>query len=276
MGNIPRTVVSRFALELDGVKCGFVNSAEGGEITADVVVEPTGKKHLAGPRYEELSLAIDLGLARDVYDWIAETWAGTARRRSVVVTEADQTLAERSRREFDDALVTEVSFPPFDAASKDPVQLTVKVAPGSTTTTKGSGAKIAAPVAKQQKRSLASNFRLELDGLDCKRVSKIDAFAVKERGAAEDGGRVRDRGRRETTTEFPNLRVALAEASAQTWVEWFDDFVVKGNNGDDREKNGAIVYLDPTLKELARIELANVGIYALRAPRQAGEQVRRV
>jgi hypothetical protein len=64
---------------------------------------------------------------------------------------------------------------------------------------------------------------------------------------------------------FPNLRVTFGQASLQTWSDWFDDFVVKGDNGDDKEKNGAIVFLDPTLKqELGRIELKNVGIFALR------------
>ena len=52
--------------------------------------------------------------------------------------------------------------------------------------------------------------------------------------------------------------------------------MVKGNNGDDREKSGAIVFLDATQKqELGRIELRNVGIYALRR-QPSTEQVARL
>ena len=52
-------------------------------------------------------------------------------------------------------------------------------------------------------------------------------------------------------------------------MTWFEDFVVKGNNGDANEKSGALLFLAPDLKaELARITLHNLGIFALRRDRQ--------
>jgi hypothetical protein len=87
---------------------------------------------------------------------------------------------------------------------------------------------------------------------------------------------VRIRRREPGTLEFPDLRVTLSQASLQSWSDWFEDFVVKGDNGDDKEKSGAIVFLDATLKqELGRIELKNVGIFALRR-QPSTEQVARV
>jgi hypothetical protein len=55
--------------------------------------------------------------------------------------------------------------------------------------------------------------------------------------------------------------------------------VVKGNNGADKERNGAIVYLDPTrTAELGRVNLSNCGIFRLSAEKvEAGsEQLRRL
>jgi hypothetical protein len=282
MGSIPRSVGGRFALELDGATAGFVKSVEGGEITAEVVAEPVGpqpftKKHIGGVKYEEFALGIELGMSGDVYEWIAQSWTGQSTRRDGAIVEADFKLDAKARREFREAVITETTVPALDAAAaKTPAQLTVKVAPESITRTKGSG-NLKGRAAAKQKAWLVSNFRFELDGLDAKKVSKIDAFTVKQTMAGDDVGDVRDFQREPGHVEFPNLRVTLAESSAQTWSDWFDDFVVKGNNGDEREKNGAIVFLDPSLKqELGRIELKNVGIFALRRPLSTGEQVARV
>ncbi|HET9674690.1 MAG TPA: phage tail protein [Gaiellaceae bacterium] len=280
MGSIPRSVGGRFALELDGAAAGFVKSVEGGDISADVVAEPVGqqpfaKKHIGNVKYEEFTLGMELGMSADVYEWIAGSWAGTSTRRNGAIVEADANLEVKMRREFRDALVTETTVPALDASAKSPAELTVRVAPDSITRTKGSG-KLARAAAKQ-KQWLVANFRLELGDLDAKTVSKIDAFTVKQTVAADGLGARRDHRREPGTIEFPNLRVTLAESGAQTWNDWFDDFVVKGNNGDDREKNGSIVFLDPSLKqELGRVDLKNVGIFALRRPSPAGDRVARV
>jgi hypothetical protein len=281
MGSIPRSVGGRFALELEGAKAGFVKSVEGGEITAEVVAEPVGpqsfaKKHIGGVKYEEFALGIELGMSADVFGWIADTWAGKSTPRDGAIVEADFKLDAKARREFRSGLITETTFPALDAGSKTAADVTVKVAPESITRTKGSG-KLAGSANAKRKQWLPSNFRFELGDLETKTVSKIDAFTVKQTMATRDVGDVRDFQREPGQLEFPNLRVSLAESSAQTWSDWFDDFVVKGNNGDEREKNGAIVFLDPSLKqELGRIELKNVGIFALRRPSSTGEKFPRV
>ena len=280
MGSIPRSVGGQSLLELDGAQTGALKSVDGGEIVAEVVVEPIGqepfaKKHLGGVRYEELVLGLDLGTAGSVFTWIAESWNGQAKPRDGAVVETDAKLAPQARREFRHALITETTIPTLDAASKAPAQLTVKLVPEEITRKKGGGA-AGQKVGAKQKQWLASNFRLELDGLETKTVSKIDAFTVKQTVAADGVGDVRISRREPGKLEFPNLRVTFGQASLQTWSDWFDDFVVKGDNADDKEKSGAIVFLDATLKqELGRIELKNVGIFALRR-QPSTEQVARV
>jgi hypothetical protein len=280
MGNVPRSVAGPSMLELDGAQVGALKSVDGGEIVAEVVVEPIGqepfaKKHLGGVRYEELVLGLDLGTAGSVFTWIADSWNGQATPRDGAVVETDAKLAPQARREFRHALITETTIPTLDAASKAPAQLTVKLAPEEITRKKAGGA-AGQKLGAKQKQWLASNFRLELDGLETKTVSKIDAFTVKQTIAADGVGDVRISRREPGKLEFPNLRITFGQASLQSWSDWFDDFVVKGENTDDKEKNGAIVFLDATLKqELGRIELKNVGIFALRR-QPSTEQVARV
>ena len=59
----------RFALELDGVSCGFLKAADGGDLSADVISEPGGpagfaKKHIGQPKYEDFELQAGFDLAK--------------------------------------------------------------------------------------------------------------------------------------------------------------------------------------------------------------------
>ena len=56
-----------------------------------------------------------------------------------------------------------------------------------------------------QKQFLPSNFRLEIDGLDCTKVSKIDSFTVKQPIQTDDIGDKRDYKKEPGKLEFPNL-----------------------------------------------------------------------
>jgi len=283
MPGVRSNAVENLMFTLDGVQCGFVKSVRGGDASAEVIEEQAGpthyvKKHIGPPKYEEFAVQIDLDLARALYEWIAASWAMNYQRKDGSIVSADYALTSKSERQFFHALLTETTFPALDAASKDPAHLTIKFAPEYTKTTKASG-KLTTPAKQAQKKWVASNFRLELDGLDCTKVSAIDSFTVKQAIATDDIGDARDYVKEPGKLEFPNLRVTMPEAAAATWQTWFDDFVINGNNDDAKEKSGAIVFLSPDRKaELARVNLFNVGIFALRRKAQEAnvESVRRV
>lgn len=250
----------KFALTLDGIACGFVESVDGGDISADVVETAAGntffaKKTIGQPKYEDFVLLIGLGLAKPVYEWIAATLNGNYLRKDGAVTTADANLNAQADSQFLQALIHEVGFPALDAASKSAPHLTIKFSPELTKFAKASG-KVPAPGGRQ-KAFVASNFRLELDGIDCSRVRAIDAFTV---AVDIEPGRV----------EVPNIHVTISDGpTAASWQLWFEDFVIKGNNDESKEKTGTIVYLGPDLKtELGRVVLHNVGICALRHGKQ--------
>jgi T4-like virus tail tube protein gp19. len=263
-------VAGSFFFSLDGIKCGFVKSVDGGDVSADVIEEPPKsgtsftKKHIGQPKYSDIELSVGFGMTQSFYDWIAASWQLNYQRKNGSIVAADLSLQAKSERQFFNALVTETTIPALDAASKDPAYLTVSFSPEYTRDAKASG-KLAPEKTPTQKAFLPSNFRLELDGLDCSKVSKIDSFTVKQTVATDDIGDARDMQKEPGKLEVPNLRVAVAEVAAATWSAWFEDFVIKGNNDDAHEKSGAIVFLAPNRKdELGRVILHNVGIFALR------------
>lgn len=265
---------AHFGLTLEGVPLGMVQSADGGTATGQVVVETAGPdriaaKHVAGVKHEQIVLVTDLQSPL-LNDWIAAAWKGTPLRKSGSIQAADYNYTIVSEREFTNALLVETTLPVLDGGSKEPARLTVKLAPEHTRLKPGSGAKTQSSAgAKVQKKWLASNFRFEMGGLDGSKVTKIDSFTVRQTVADNAVGEMRDYQKEPAGIDFPNLRITLSTASSQTWADWHEDFVVKGNNGNDKERNGAIIFLGPTLKEeLGRVNLFNCGIFRLAPERR--------
>lgn len=177
MPGVRSYAVENFMLALDGVQCGYVKSVGGGDVYAEVVQEAAGpsfffKKHIAGTKYEDFSVQIGFGMAQVVYDWISASWAANYQRKDGSIVAADYTLKAQSERQFFHALLTETTIPALDASWKEPAYLTIKFAPEFTKTVKGKG-RLGVPAKQQQKLFLPSNFRLELDGLDCTQVNGV-------------------------------------------------------------------------------------------------------
>ncbi len=261
-------VAGNFQLVLDGVKTGFLKSVDGGAIVAEVVSEAVGsshfsKKHLGTVRYSPYVVQFGMSMTKDVYDWINASWTGKAVSKDGAIVLADYNLVAVGQREFSRALITEVGIPALDGASKDAAYLTLKFAPEYTRTTKASG-KAVAPTKVNQKLWVSSNFRVAIDGLDCTRVTRVEPFIARQSLATDQIGGARDYLREPARVEFPNLTIKLAEASADSWLDWFEDFVIKGNNDESKEKNGSISLLSPNLtEELMRIDLFNLGIFEI-------------
>ena len=261
-------VAGNFEFLLDGVKCGFLKSVDGGAAVAEVVSVAAGSsrfpdKHLGRISYSPFVLQFGPTMGKEVYDWINASWTKEFQRRNGAIAAADSTLTVVSQREFVNALFTELTIPALDGTSKDPAYFTLKISPEYTKTVKASG-KMAAPDKRDQKLWLPSNFRVAIDGLDCTRVSRVDSFTVTQSVASEDLGETRLRVKAATRLEFPNLTITLAETAAESWLDWFDDFVIKGNSGESNEKNGSISLLAANLAdELLRIDLYGLGIFKI-------------
>ena len=236
-------------LTLEGITAGVVKKVEGGAAVAEVVVENVGpnnisKKHIAAIKYENLSF--DVGFdSKTVLDWIASTWKGLPARKSGVLQVGDYNYDIRSERQFNQALLIATTFPALDAASKESAFLKVTIAPESVREAAGSG-KVRLGASKSSKVWLPSNFRLEMDGLDASRVNRIAPFTVGLTAVENPVGELRDYEKSAGRLAFSDLKVTMAESFGATWAKWHQDFVISGMNGDAQEKNGAIVFLDPT------------------------------
>jgi hypothetical protein len=257
-------------LELSGTLTGPVLSTAGGDPTSDVIEEKLGldpvvRKHLAGLRYIDIELECDARMERTFFDWIRDTLNQKFTRRSGAISFLDFNFRVDSRIEFDNALLAGVSFPALDVGSKDAVTMTVKLAPESTRRLKGSGQLQLAPGGLKGRAGwTAANFRLQIDGVECKGVSKVEPLILTTLVTEEMVGEARDYQKQPYQLDVSDLVITVPESEAASLYAWRDEFVVKGMNGLQYEKNGTLEFLTPNRKDtLLTLELKNLGIYRL-------------
>jgi hypothetical protein len=260
-------VSGNFFLTLNGVKTGVIKSVDGGGISAEVINEPQGpnyftKKRIGQPKYEDFAIQVGFSNGKQLYDWIQQTWNMARPRVSGSIISADYNWDAKSERQFTNALLTETTIPAMDGTSKEPAYITLKFAPEFIRSVKASGKLTAEKM--EQKIFLPSNFRLQIDGLDCSRVNKIESFTVKQGVAGKNIGSARDSQKEPGKLEFPNLKITMAEVAAQSFIDWHENFVIKGNNDASKEKKGSLTFLSPNRQtELAKIEFSNIGIFRI-------------
>lgn len=264
----PEPLAGRFALELDGQAAGIVAAFRGGNVVADVVEFTSGtdlipRKSIGDLHYEEITIMAGFGMSAVFWDWVGQMVDGDSVRKNGAIVLADVDYNVVRRLEFQNALITEVGLPALDAASKDAGLLTIRFRPESTMLTPGSGKLTDASLAKP-KPWLVSNFRLEVGTLPCSQVDKVEELTIKQKVVEyRDGtdGQVRLLPGK---LEFPNLVPTFSALDAGPWLDFFEDFVIQGNNGQAEELGGNLELLAPDLKTvLARLQFFHLGIFRL-------------
>ena len=280
----------KYGFEVDGIMAGWLHSVDGGGAVSDVVTEklgpdPIARKHIAGVKYEDITVTCGTGMSKGFYEWLDASFLNKHMRKNGAIIASNYDFKEQSRLTFFNALVTEIGMPALDAASKDAAKMTVKLDPELTRQSYSpGGASLAGKYAAKgevQKNWSPANFRLKIDGLDipCAKVNKIEALVVKQKTTEDPVGEQRDYQKVPTSVETPNLEITLPESSIDDFHAWHEDFVIKGNNGQQFEKTGSLEYLSPNLqKVLFKLDFFNLGIFkmAIEKVESHSDNVRRV
>jgi hypothetical protein len=252
---------TQVTLTLDGAKVGSVHGSDLATYAiSNVISEATGgatypKKHIGNVKYEDFELMVGVDGGKALYDWMAATLQMSYQRKNGVVETSD------GRREFFNALLTEIRIPRLDAANNASKGIAVKFAPEYARYTRASGGKASAP--RRGSLFSTSSFRFSLDGVGTKGVRRIDELAIKLKVAESSVGEVRDYQLEPAKIELPNIRLYLSPTDAADFLAWHEDFVLKGNAAQDKEKNGSLELLSGK-ETVVELKLHNVGIFGLR------------
>jgi hypothetical protein len=239
---------------------------DGGGVKGAVTEEAVGPdslqlKHVATVEIEPLSLELGMSASSPVFTWIQDSWSRKFSRRNGEVIHADFNLASVLEQSFEDALISEVTFPALDGGDKNAAYLNVKLLAERIALVKGDGRKIQGVETEKQKLWTPSSFRLDIDGVDCRHVNKIESFTVKQKIKPLYTGKNRYPELEPTGVEFPKLSLSIAAAYAGSFIDWYNQLVVKGDQDPRQQKTGSIDFLDPsTNEEIFSVQLNKIGI----------------
>jgi len=262
----------------------IVQKIEGGTPVADIVEFGGGdlrmmKKTVGGLKYENIKFDLGISMGGDMLAWVNAFLDNKHDRKQGFVTYGDFDKKARAYTDFRDALLTSFALPACDAASKDSGKLSIEMAVEQTVARKGDSAPLKGTLNPDQKFFLANNFRLSIADLPCKRVTKIDPITFSCTVVEDQTGEARIHPKEPSNTKISNLKVTFSAADEDPWQQWFDDFCIKGNNGEGKELSGSLEWMNPsTQKPVASLEMQNIGIFKLSsdAASSTGDAIRRM
>jgi hypothetical protein len=267
-------VAAHFALELDlgdHAVMGFLRSVDGGGISTDVQTYQQGAiadlwRQVGRPKFADISLQVGMGLAKVFYDWIADFFKGKVTRASGAIIGADFNYCERSRRTFDDALISEVQIPTLEGSSKEPALMTVKIVPEAVrfSSQPTGGAKIEAPQNMRQPNKVwhCANFTFTVDGFapSFNRVTKIEQFSIKQQILEYPSGHRRTALRIPGRMDFPLLSVYVPMVDADKLMAQATSRLIDYKKPPQGGMTGAIELRAPDKSVLCTIKLKGVDI----------------
>jgi len=268
-GTVQRSYAAgKYALEL-GKEASYVKSIEGGNMRGEVVTDPSGDKHIGRVAVEPIRAQIDND---DFTQFIQQALADPGKSQAVdgAIVALDYDGKFISRRDFSHAMLTEVSFPEFNAASKDVAAMTIALVPESASDFKGGGVPtgIKDSAKTQQKKWMPANFRMKLGQMPTDRVTRIEAIKLtRPSGTNEDAlGEKRDYQKAPAGTgnwQVPNIVFYVNAVDALPYWKWAEDSLNKGNGGN--EQTLTIDALDQARKEvLLTLTCSGVGLVSAR------------
>ena len=257
-----------FELSIDGHKStAYLKSVDTGDMEAQEVTEAIGAenkriKHISVVEVPPISVEFGISGASQILKWIQASIDKQWGRRNGQITHADFDLRTQYEYSFNNALITEVTFPTLDGAAREPAYVKLKFQPESSTAIKKPGPQIVPSMGQKQKTWVPSAFRLRIDGIDeMAYCNKLESFTIKQGVKKLFTGMTRYPEIEPTKIEFPGLSGTIALEYADKLFDWYQEYVKKGTSEQKAQKTGAIEFLDPTRsKVIFAINLMEVGI----------------
>ena len=262
---------AHFMLELDGsdVK-GVIRSVGGGGVKSEIMTYQMGDNHdlwrqIAKPKYEDIKLEFSMSLSNAFYEWIKSFFEGKVERKTGAIVAGDFQFNERARRQFDNAIISEITFPKLDGSDKNPVYMSATIVPETLRFAPPSNATLDPQVGTlRQKLWTASNFRLNLDdgalATSTARCTKIDSFTIKQQVHEYHSGDQRDPLRVPGILEFPNITFYLPEADIKPFEDHYTKFGIGGQRQRSPRLTGSIEMKDHASTELCTVKLEGIDI----------------
>lgn len=253
-------------LEIDGKSIGTVQTVEGGYAKADVVSMSLGPedyplKHISNVRFEPITVRGDINslvdLARKAFD------NKPVRANGRVLT-MGMTGKSIGGLEFFNAIPTKVAISDLDGASREQCYIEVTLAPESTRRFEGGGAEARFASSKQE-RCMRSSFKVNIPGMVTNGVTKVENISLTRAVAQDNVGEQRIATKSPEKASIPNVVLTVVEGTAKDFWTWYDSFLIKGDNGQEKERTIDVQLMGPDMKTpVLTLSGTGVGMVAMR------------
>jgi hypothetical protein len=226
----------------------------------DMAPEIYQKKHVTNVKWTPAKATIGIGMGNGMYTWIRDSFdKGYAYKNGTLVA-GDFDFKAQSRLDFQNALITSVTFPKLDGASKDAAYFDIEFDTEQVTWMRGDGSSLQAQVGAKQKAWLCSNFAVVIGALPCTRVSTVDSFSWKQAVTADYIGQFVLPTKHPAKVTVPTVKLGISMADFDPWADAAKKWFIDGQHLESDEMTGSIKMLGPDMQQsLGEIDLANVG-----------------
>jgi hypothetical protein len=258
------STAGKFNFTLDGAQVAFIKSFSGCDHEGDVVANDLSgysfqSKHLANFKTTPGKVKVGAGMGKHFWDWMKASLEAGYVRKSGSVIWGDFDYNARTELTWSDALITSIGLPAFDASAKAAVEIDVEFQAERVRIAKASG-KISSTYKAGQKAFLSNNWRLEIDGLNCTRVSKIDAMTWKCSVATDHTGPQREPQIVPAKAVVPDMKVYISATDFADWSAAAEKWFIAGDTTEQHHYQGRLTLLGPNMKDvMAVIEFKNMG-----------------
>ena len=260
------------ALEVDGKPVGTMQSVEGGYAKADVTAlsvatEEYPLKHVSNVRFEPITIRGDVNSLADLAKKSLEKPSPVSGRLLTM----GMTGKSIASLEFFNAIPTRVAIGDLDALSKEACSIEITLTPEKTRRVEGGSG--AAQMMAKQERCVRSNFTVKIPGVVTTGVMKVENLALTREVTADNLGSQRIEMKNPTKPSIPNVVLTVTEATAKDFWTWYDNFLLKGDNGQDKEKTIDVQLMSPDQRSVVlTLQGTGVGMVAMRSAIASGSE----
>jgi phage tail-like protein len=242
-----------FAVTIGGSNVAFVKKFDGLSMEADIVSHDMGPmqyqaKNVANIKWTPGKVTIGTGMGNDMYQWMKSSLDCKFIQQNGSVMSADFNHNVQSELTFMNALMTKITLPKLDASSKEALYFDIEFDAEQVRWAKGGGKIDGSKYGVKQKAHLASNFRLDVPGLPCDRISTIDAITWTCSVTPDAIGGVREYTKHPAKIVMGDLKLSISMADYDPWAKKAKDWFVDGNHLDKDELDITITLLGPDMK----------------------------
>jgi len=256
---------AHYALDIDGLPVESLRSISGLDLQAEIATGALGPglapgKRVAGIAWTPGRASIGLGMGQAMYAWMRDAFANGVSRASGTLATGDVNFRQRALLSFEDALLTAITVPRLDAASKEAGAFDIEFAPARVRLARGDGSDIRQLPGSRQQPWVCSNFRFALGTLPCARVASIESFTWRCAATPDAMGVVSPPTQHPVAAAVPDLHVSVSLADYDAWWQAARAWFIEGRHLEGDEMDGVITLLTPDLQTpLGEIVLGNVG-----------------